>query len=269
MRGFTIFGTKTYAKLRWNSLFQGQTIEQKFPIVLPQNSFTPVTNDEKQKLWENTKTVDTSSHTFTQGFPVSQATIDQSPNLRMNSYFEPGLFAGVDTTTLQQKGIKNVTQFSGLPKDAAVHYDYDFTKFDASMIAIGIAGVKQGEGTNSFTPAYTNYLMILKDKQNGDQFSQTFSVLYGKPLIEPALYPKETRPVYENGTPIKSEDAIEELTTDLQDWDGKNQALPGQKGQIVYGNITPLNGGLDSSGNIIIFNSVFLKTPVGNTATQQ
>lgn len=258
---------------RWNSFFGGQTTEESFSIVLPQNGFTPVTPEEKQKLWQNTKTVDLENHTFTIGFPVDQKTIDKSPNLEINSYFDPSLIIGPPSfmqviEKLKEQGFKNVTQLSGLPKDTQIYYRYDPTRFDASIIAIGIAGVTQGEGSNSFTPAYTNLRVILRDKQSGRNYESTISVLYGKFLITPASYPKDHHPVYEDGTPIKPDEPILQLTTDLQDWDGKTgRPLPGQRGQMTHSAIA---GGIDpTTSELLIFSSIFLKTPDGNIAVQQ
>lgn len=241
--------------------------EKKFPIVLSPDKFTPVTPEAEKLLWQNTKTVDLENHTFTIGFPADKGTIDRSPNLRMNTYFEPTLFAGIDTSKLQQlqqEGIKNVTQLSGYSKGAQIGFNYDATRFQASIIAIGIAGIKQGE----FIPAYTNYRVILREKKpSGRSFEGTISVLYGKPLKDAAPYPEKHHPVYEDGTPIESGESILELTTDLQDWDGKNQVLHGQGGQVMYAAIA---GGISpTTSELLIFSPVFLRASNGNIAPRQ
>lgn len=252
---------------RWNSMAGQETFEERFPIVLSQENFTLVTPEEEKELWKNTKTVDLENHTFTLGFPASQAVIDQSPNLRMNSYFEPALFAGVDTSTLQQEGLENVNQLSGFPKDAPIGLNYN-PEFDASIIEIGIAGVKQGDGANSFTPAYTNYRIIFRDRQTGKEYEQSISILYAKPLIDAAKYPKNHHPTYADGSPIKPGMPFVQLTTDLQDWDGiTGQVLPGQKGQVM---LDAIAGGIDEkTSRIIVLTPVFLKDPTGHIASQQ
>lgn len=258
----------------------GTPIEEKFPIKLEQSLFTPVSETEMGNLWKNTKTLDLEKHTFTIGFPVDQATIDKSPNLRMNHEFDTFTLTPDQAEKLQKQGFKTDTQISGFPKDAKIYYRYDATKFDASIIKITIAGEIQGEGSNSFEPAYTTYRVILRDKQTGKQYEGGIDVLYGKPLVNPAPFPTDHHPVYEDGTPIKPDEPIVQLTTDLQDWDGRTgYPLPGQKGQVV---IASVGGGYASIGDAIsdaqkgIFNpdyyltTSFLTNPNTNTiATKQ
>lgn len=252
------------------------SFEEKFPILLTKENFSPVSKEEERKLWESTKTVDLENHTFTIGFPVDQTTIDNSPNLRMNSYFDQNLVGGSPALIrvlekLKEQGYKNVSQLSGFPKDAQIYYRYDSTMFDASIIKIAIAGEIEG---GTFNPAYTNYRIILKDKRTGQIYEGGISVLYGKVLVDPAPYPKDHHPTYEDGTPIRPDQPIVQLTTDLQDWDGKGQVLPGQKGQIV---IDSTGGGWNSLGEAIsnaqngiynpenFFTTSFLAIPDTNT----
>lgn len=204
-------------------------------IILDRNSFTPVSQEEEQKLWENTKTVDLENHTLVMGFPIDQATIEQSPNLRIDQQFDAILPPYIDANQLKQAGVKNLENMSGLPQGTEYKVRYDDTKFDASVIILGTAGVTETIGASSFTPAYTSYRLILRDKESGKSaVQQTISGLYAEPLIQTEPYPTQVSPVYENGTPIKSGDAILRLTTDQKDWDGRTgQALPGERGQFT------------------------------------
>lgn len=228
----------------------GEPIEKKFPIKLDQSSFTPVTPEEEKRLWENTKTVDLEKHTFTIGFPAPQTIIDRSPDLRMNQEFNTYTFTPAEVEKLQKQGFKTDTQISGLYlKGDKFNLDYDSTKFDASIIEITTAGQLQGEGSNSFNPAYTTYRVIYRDKQTGRQYSGAISVLYGRPLVNAAPFPTDHHPVYEDGTPIKPDTQLAEFTTDLLDWDGKTgQVLPEQKGQVIIGSI---GGGFASISDAI------------------
>lgn len=212
-----------------------QDIEKKFPIKLEQSSFTPVTKEEEQKLWENTKTVDLENHTFTIGFPFDQATIDKNPNIKMAQQFDAILPPFIDAKKLEQDGVKNLENISGLSQGAEYKITYDDARFDASVIILSTAGVTETVGSNSFSPAYTSYCLILRDKETGKSaIQQTISGLYAEPLIQTEPFPTQVSPVYENGTSIKSGNSILRLTTSLQDWDGKTgQPLPGQKGQFT------------------------------------
>lgn len=258
----------------WKSIgdfSRAPTFEERFPIVLPKEGFTPITKDEEQELWKNTKTVDLENHTFTIGFPVDQATIDKSPNLRMSKEFDV-LLPPIEKNKLEQEGVKNLDTVSGLPNGAEYRVIYDDAQFDVSVILLAVANVTQGESSNSFTPAYTNYRLLFKDKETGVISLQGgVSGLLAKPLISTKPYPKNIHPVYEDGTPIKSGASIMKLTTDLQDWDGKTgQLLPGQKGQfqasVSYEQQSPYDSrimlGLPLTTN-------FLKAPDGNIAPRQ
>jgi len=242
----------------WKSLTGQESPEKLFPIKLDQSSFTPVSAAEEEDLWKNTKTVDLDNHTFTIGFPVDQETIDQSPNLRMNAYFEPKLYSGgVDVAKLEKEGIKNVVQLSGLPKDYKACYKYDQTKFQVSAIPIGIA--KGIDGQDSSASEYTAFRLLIKNRQTGKNFETNIEGLYAKPLIKLVPYPNH-HPVYEDGTPIDPDTPIFQLTTDLQDAKG---VVPGERGQVVF---QAIYAGNDADG-IIELTQIFLKTAEGSFAT--
>ena len=237
-------------------------------IKLTPSSFTPVTPEEEKELWKNTEIVNIESNTFTLGFPIKKNAIDQNTTLTINSYFEPELLRGVkNISELEEAGVNNITQISGLPKDIPIYFNYNQSRFKASVIKLGIAGETQGEGPGSFTPSYTNFRVFLRDVQTGENYSIIISALYATPLIEANPYPTDHSAVFDDGTPITPDSPIFQLTTDLQSWDGKNQILPGQGGQIVFSNIGGVHGNPNPSG-VPFLTPVFLKTPAGTIATK-
>lgn len=215
----------------WNSISQGPTIEERFPIALPKENFTLVNKEEKQKLWENTKTVNPENHTLTIGFPGNLEDINKG-TIRMKRYFEPTVFIGTDAEKKEAETTQpeNVTQMTGFAKGKQFSFNFDSEKFDVSVFDIKTAGVNKG----GFLPAYTTARFILKDKETGKEIRTAVSVLGGKWLIAPAPSPKDHDTIYAEGTPISSDTLILELTTDRQNWDGKGQVIPGEGGQIVY-----------------------------------
>lgn len=248
-----------------------ETISKENIIQLTKSSFTPVSPEQQQELWKNTKTVDLENHTFTIGFPVDQATIDKSPNLRMNQQFD-AILPPIEKNKLEQEGVKNVITMSELPNGTEYKVIYDDARFDVSVILLAVAGVTQGQGSNSFTPAYTSYRLLFRDRETGTISSQAgISGLLAQPLVTTNPYPKDHHPVYEDGVPIKSGDSIMKLTTDLKDWDGSiGQPLPGQKGQfqmaVSYEQKSPYDSRIMLG---IPLTTTFLKTPNGNLAVQQ
>lgn len=247
-------------------------IAKKFPIVLPKESFTPVTQEEKQSLWENIETVDKENHTFTISLPFSQKTIDASSEIRMNSFLGTDSFIGVPTKEIDKliaSGVKDTRQFSGiLEKDAPIYSPYDFTKFDVSLISLSIAGVEN----KGFNPAYTSFRVILRDKQTGRESVSIIYGLYAKPLIEIKTMPTDHHAVFEDGTQINSTTQIMQLTTDLLDWDGKTgQIIKGEAGQV--GIRSPSTNERVDPRTVDVFELAstlnLLKTPNGNFATGQ
>lgn len=207
-------------------------IAKKFPIIIPKDSFTPVAASEIPSIWEEVETVDDQNHTFTTGFTISQEDLARAGEIRHKSVFDRSLFAGVAKETIdqmEQAGIKNREVISGFVKGTKFGLNFDSEKFDASIIKVATAGETKG----NFTPAYTTLRVMLRHKEDGKSYSFNLHVLQGKPLVEPAPYPKGHRPVVEDGTKIDPSSLFIELTTDLQDWDGSGQILPGQEGQIV------------------------------------
>lgn len=234
-------------------------------IELGPSSFTTVTSEEQSYLWHSTKTVNLDSKEFVLGFPVNKATLDKNPNIRIHSYFERRLIGGTEEQKdeLEKAGLTNITQLSGFAKGTPVYYDYDSSKFDASIITIATYGENKG----GFYPAYTTYRILIREKTTGKNFETPFSILHGKSLVASAPFPKDHRPVFEDGTPISPDRPISELTTDSQDWDGVGQVLPGEAGQIV---IHDVGGGIDpNTSKGIILRSIFLQTSNGNIAIRK
>ena len=251
---------------RWNSLFSKPTFEERFPIALPKERFTSVTSEAEKELWRNTKTVDLENHTFTIGFPVNQATIDKSPNLRMNEKFDAILPPFINRDKLIQEGVKNVKTLSGFEKGTEYIVGYDERKYEASVLTIALAGVVQGQGGGSFNPAYTNVTIIYRDRATGKiEFQQTIGGLYADLLVPIKPYPENRGFVYEDGTPIKSGEALLRLTTDLQDWEGKGQVLPDQQGQFVIRSMYQQ----ENPKAHIPLNTDFLRMPNGNIASSR
>ena len=246
--------------------FKGTTFEERFPIVLSKDKFTSVSKEEEQELWRNTKTVDLENHTFTIGFPVDQATIDKSPNLRMNEKFDAILPPFINRDKLIQEGVKNVKTLSGFEKGTEYMVGYDESKYEASVLTIALAGVVQGQGGGSFNPAYTNVTIIYRDRATGKiEFHQTIGGLYADLLVPIKPYPENRGFVYEDGSPIKSGGALLRLTTDLQDWEGKGQVLPDQQGQFVIRSTYQQ----ENPKAPIPLNTGFLRMPNGNIASSR
>lgn len=241
------------------------TLEERFPIVLPQENFSLVTKEEIKNLWQNTKTLDLDNYTFTEGFPFDQATIDRNPNLRMDQQFD-GIFPPfIDGSKLKQEGVKNVTYYSGLQKGEDYKLIYDSEKLDASINFGYKFGITQGTAGNSFTPAYTVYAVTFRDKKTGEITKGSIAGLYAEPLIEAKPLPKDHHQVLEDGTPVKSGESIMKLTTDSQDWDGKTgEILPGQKGQFMVGTSYEQQNPMAP----IPLTNRYLQTPTGNIAIE-
>lgn len=233
-------------------------------IPLDRNSFTPISKEEEQELWSNTKTVDLENHTFTLGFPFDQATINIS-NLLISQEFN-AILPPPEKAQYEKDGVKNVTTMSGLPNGTEYKLKHDYTKYEASVILLGTAGVTEGKGLNSFTPAYTSYRIILRNIKTGEIEQGRVSGLYAEPLIKTNPYPTDHHATYEDGTPVKFDSQLMRLTTDLQDWDGKTgQIVPGEKGQFQLGFSSEQQSPYDSrTVSVVLLTAQFLKAPDGN-----
>jgi len=211
--------------------FTAPSLEERFPNQMPQSAFIPVSSEEKRELWKNTKSVDFDKHTITIGFFTDQNTLQKS-SIRQNQEFNAILPPYIDKEQLKQDGVLNLRHFTGFPKGAPIYFQYDTDKFEASAISSDVAGETKSGGGMTFTPAYTTIRIILRDRVTGETFGFIIGGLHAKQLIEIPPFPEDHGPVYEDGAKIDPNKPILRLDTDLQDFDGKGQILPGQKGQV-------------------------------------
>ncbi len=232
--------------------------DDRFPIKLDQSSFTLISETEEEELWKNNKMLDLSTRYFTVGFPFSQNVIDQSPNLAMDERFDAILPPFIDKNEFV--GIKNLKYLSGLPDGTEYKVYFNKGIYEASVVTIAIAG----ELLEGFKPAYTMVKVIFKNKATGiNDSEQVIEGLYASLLVPKRSYPRNHSPVFEDGTPIRSGDSLLQLTTALQDWDGKGQILPHQKGQFI---IRSSYQQQDPRAPIPL-NTNFLRTTNGNNAS--